>query len=267
MEGWQRLIPHFPSGSIANCARHLKGALQKESAMTTKRRDFMETCMVGCGLVLAESFLSNGLAATQEKKVTANEDLMREHGVLRRALLVYGAAADRLMQQPASLPAHALARTARLFRTFGEDYHERRLEEKIIFPAIRKLEGPVSRYADVLQQHDRGRDLTDYVLRVAQGGNVAGSNAAPLAAALREFNLMYAHHAAREDTVVFTAWKNSLSQKNYEEAGEEFEKIEKQVFGHDGFDYASKEIASIEDEMGLSDIGRFTMNKPPENKK
>ena len=32
----------------------------------------------------------------------------------------------------------AIARTAKLFRSFGEDYHERKLEEAYIFPAYEK---------------------------------------------------------------------------------------------------------------------------------
>ncbi len=232
--------------------------------MTTKRRDFIFTSIAGSGLVLSSLLSTNALAAEQEKKVAANEDLMREHGVLRRALLVYRATAERLMQQPSSFPASVLKSTAKLFREFGEDYHERRLEEKFIFPAVRKLKGTAARYPDVLQkQHDRGRELTDYVMRVTQGGSISSGNAAPLAKALQAFNLMYEHHTAREDTVVFTAWKDSLSEKAYDEMGEQFESIEKQVFGHDGFEDALKKITKIEEELGLSDIAQFTMPTPP----
>lgn len=51
----------------------------------------------------------------KDKEVCANEDLMR------RALLVYRAAAVRPRNEPARVPADALAQTAQLFRTFGED--------------------------------------------------------------------------------------------------------------------------------------------------
>lgn len=232
--------------------------------MTTKRRNFIVTSIATSGLAVTGLLSANALAEEKEKKVTANEDLMREHGVLRRALLVYEAAARRLTQNPGSVPAAVLASTAKLFREFGEDYHERRLEEKFIFPAVRKLKGPAARYPDILQQqHDRGRELTDYVMRVTQGGNISSGNAAPLAKALHAFNLMYEHHTAREDTVVFTAWKDSLSEKAYDDMGEQFESIEKQVFGHDGFDDALKKITKIEEELGISDIAQFTMPKPP----
>src|SRR4029079_17151441 len=49
-------------------------------------------------------------------EVTATEDLMREHGILRRALLVYQESAVRLRHDPNSVPADALEKTAQLFR-------------------------------------------------------------------------------------------------------------------------------------------------------
>src|ERR1017187_890582 len=61
--------------------------------------------------------------------VSAVEDLMREHGVLRRALVVYREVAVRLRASAATVPPSALQKTAKLFRSFGEDYHERKLEE------------------------------------------------------------------------------------------------------------------------------------------
>jgi hemerythrin-like domain-containing protein len=239
-----------------------------ENMMTASwyhRRRFLKASVCsGAGLVATCAVHSVSRAAAKEKAVTANEDLMREHGVLRRALLVYRASAVRLRADPATVPASALMKTARLFREFGEDYHERRLEEKLIFPTVRKLKNPAAAYPDVLQQqHDRGRELTDYVMRVASGGSIAGGNAMPLAQALEAFDLMYEHHTAREDTIVFPAWKDALSERAYKALSEQFESIEKQVFGHDGFEDAVQQISQVESQLGLSDISQFTMPKPP----
>jgi hypothetical protein len=44
---------------------------------------------------------------------------MREHGVLRRALLVYTESAVWLRRNPGSVPPDALTKTAKLFRSFG----------------------------------------------------------------------------------------------------------------------------------------------------
>jgi hypothetical protein len=94
---------------------------------------FLGTGGVGVGLA-AEKSKTRG----EEKEVGAVEDLMREHGVLRRALLVYIESVPKLRANAGSLPADAIARTAKLFRSFGEDYHERMLEEPHIFPAVKK---------------------------------------------------------------------------------------------------------------------------------
>jgi hemerythrin-like domain-containing protein len=227
------------------------------------RRVFLRSAAQG-GVLAALPAVAAVHAAERGKEVSATEDLMREHGVLRRALLVYQTAAIRLDSGKGQVPAPALARTAKLFRTFGEDYHERRLEEQIIFPAVRKLKGAIARYPGILQQqHDRGREVTAYVLEVARGGRLAGGSEKPLARALHEFALMYAHHAAREDTDVFPAWKQSLPAKAYEEMGEQFERIEQQAFGHDGFEDALRQIEEIEREMGLSDLAALTMPGVP----
>ncbi len=44
------------------------------------------------------------------------------------------------------------------------------LEEQHIFPLIRKQGSELKRYSDILtEQHNRGREITDYVLAVANG--------------------------------------------------------------------------------------------------
>lgn len=235
-------------------------------SMGSTRRGFL--ALAGPALVVLGTAVPAGAAQAKDedkdKEVGANEDLMREHGVLRRALLVYRAAAGRLRSDPKRVPADALARTAKLFRTFGEDYHERKLEEEFIFPAVRRTRGPASKLPDVLKtQHERGRQLTDYVLQVTGGGNIASGNVLPLAGALDAFELMYEHHTAREDTIVFPAWKDALSGHAYHEMSERFEQIEHQMFGHDGFEDAVKQIAAIEAQLGLGDIAQFTIAAPP----
>jgi hemerythrin-like domain-containing protein len=188
---------------------------------------------------------------------------MREHGVLRRALIVYRESASRLRAAPASVPPDALAKTARLFRAFGEDYHERKLEEAFIFPAVKKTSGKAASYIDVLQaQHDRGREITDYVLAASQAMKIS-ANAQSLANALEAFARMYESHTAIEDTLIFPAWKGTLTRKELDDLGEQFEDIEQTTFGKDGFDDAVDTIASIEASLGLDDLAKLTAPSPP----
>lgn len=200
----------------------------------------------------------------EEKEVTPIEDLMREHGVLRRCLLVFGEAAVMLPSNPPALWADAVQKAAKLFRAFGEDYHEKKLEEQYIFPLIKQKAptGPAGIYPDVLTaQHDRGREITDYVISATASGKVTNAN--EVARALAGFVRMYEAHAAREDTIVFPAWKDLITPDEYDELGDKFEDIEQEQFGEDGFEDALKQIAAIEASVGMDDISKLTPPAPP----
>ena len=225
------------------------------------RRKFM----AGVG-VLGVGALLNGCVKEKAdaKEVTATEDLMREHGVLRRALFIYSEAAARLRGSFSSIPPDALQRTAKLFRAFGEDYHEKKLEEAYIFPAVKKVGGEAARYPDILiAQHERGRAITEYILTVTTGAKIDAASAEPLASALESLVRMYRPHAAREDTIVFPAWKQILTAKQLDEMNDKFEDIEHEQFGEDGFEKAVREIGEIEAELGLNDLAQFNAPPPP----
>jgi hemerythrin-like domain-containing protein len=196
------------------------------------------------------------------KEVLAVEDLMREHGVLRRALLVYSEASARIAGGKKDVPLDALAKTAALFRTFGEDYHERALEEQHVFVPLIKAGGTNGSLAKTLtSQHQRGREITDYVTAVAKKGRSAAD--ATFAHTLVSFVRMYQHHAAIEDTIIFPAWKRAISAAQYDELSDQFEELEHKMFGKDGFEDALTRIAAIEQTFGLNDLAAMTPPAPP----
>jgi hemerythrin-like domain-containing protein len=238
--------------------------------MKPNRRDLLAGIgIVGSGLILSACSPKNSVATTPLEKpmddeVTAVEDLMREHGVLRRALFVYSEAAVRLRRNPANVAPDAIHKTAQLFRSFGEDYHERKLEEAYIFPVVKKAGGPAAKYPDILiAQHNRGREITDYILAVTQGAKLDTDKARPLTQAMRSLVRMYRPHAAREDTIVFPEWKLCLTAEQLDEMNEKFEDIEHKMFGEDGFEKAVRQIGNIEKEFGLADLAQFTAPPPP----
>lgn len=243
------------------------------------RRGFLRnTAVIGAGLLFREVGLAARVRAEPgptpaaqahpegEPEVTAVEDLMREHGVLRRALLVYTETAAALRRAPVAVSPVPLQQTAKLFRAFGEDYHEKKLEEAFVFPAIKQAGGPAAVYADILiAQHQRGREITDYILAVTQAPRFEPATAEALAQTMDAFVLMYRSHAAREDTIVFPAWKRTLSAHQLDELGERFEAIEHQQFGADGYEEAVRQIGAIETRLGLADLSRFTAPPPPKH--
>jgi hemerythrin-like domain-containing protein len=188
--------------------------------------------------------------AEDTEEVSATEDLMREHGVIRRVLVLYRESALRLRSK-GNVPPAALRDAATLIRTFGEDYHERQLEEAHLFPALKKAGGPAAAEIDpLLAQHARGRELTEIVLAATQKP-IGAASAEPLARSLEAFARMYESHAAREDTIVFPAWKKTMSKSQLDDMGELFESIEHKTFGKDGFDDAVDKLASIERAFGF----------------
>jgi len=198
-----------------------------------------------------------------EDDVGATEDLMREHGVLRRTLNVYSELASRLSAGKTDIDLPALADAAKLFHDFGEDYHEHMLEETYIFPEVRKTGGPNEKLVEVLlAQHQRGREVTDYIYRLASQAKLPGHEEA-LAKVLSTFSRMYNAHSAWEDTVIFPAWKATQSKARLAELADKFEDIEHDKFGKDGFEDAVARISRIEQAFGLHDLSIFTAPPPP----
>ena len=69
-----------------------------------------------------------------EVGINPPEDLMREHGVLNRVLLIYKEASRRI-EAGEPPPAQVVDEAAWVVRRFVEDYHEA-LEERYVFPTL-----------------------------------------------------------------------------------------------------------------------------------
>jgi hypothetical protein len=80
---------------------------------------------------------------------------------------------------------------------------------------------------------------------------------------LRSMAEMTESHAAREDAVVFPAWKAALSDSAYRQAGQEFGDIQRKLFGHDGLKDFDGRMDAIEHALGLDDLSRLTAPPPP----
>ena len=69
---------------------------------------------------------------------------------------------------------------------------------------------------------------------------------------------MYEPHTAREDTIIFPAFKKVVGPKGYDQLGDQFEDIERREFGGDGFDMAVDKVAGLEQRLGTADLASFT---------
>jgi hemerythrin-like domain-containing protein len=197
--------------------------------------------------------------AEADADIGPGEDLMREHGVLRRVLIVYEHVCQGLDSAAGGpVEVEAIQRGAKLVRSFVEDYHERQ-EEELVFPRFERAGKLVELVRTLRAQHQAGRKLTDRVLGLATVTNVKDpAQRRALRDQLRLFGAMYAPHAAREDTVLFPALHGLLGPHEYDALGEDFERREHQLFGGDGFERAVAEVDAIERSLGIEDLARFT---------
>ncbi len=227
------------------------------------RRDVIGRAGLSAGTVLAATMAASGKEKKEAKEgqgkeevpVTPPEDLMREHAVLSRLLLIY----ERALAagpRPADWPMSQLAEAVRLIRIFIQDYHEK-LEENYIFPRFQKAGRLTDLTAVLLQQHQAGRQVTDAITRqIEQAGSL--SDTKPLAGNLVAFIRMYRPHAARESTILFPQIGAVVGPKEYDEMGDKFEEIEHQKFGQPGFEGIVQKVAELEKSLGIYELASFT---------
>lgn len=219
------------------------------------RRDFMVMSIAGIssGMISAMSFPVISSASEKEskennKEVSPAEDLMREHGVLRRILLIYEEILHQSIVGRPYAPVH-LQKSARIIKSFIEGYHEK-LEEDMIFPQFEKEKKQLELVKTLRLQHQAGRNLTDTILKNAKGNSLQGS--------LSSFIHMYRPHAAREDTFLLPEFRRLISEKEYKELGDRFEDREHVLFGKTGFSDIVSEVAGIEKALGIYELSKFT---------
>jgi hemerythrin-like domain-containing protein len=228
-----------------------------ESKMS-ERRAFLRNVASTAGLVFAGCATTNSGSAHPETsksegeaEVTPGEDLMQEHGVLERILLIYDEGARRIERGEACDPA-LIASAAQIVRRFVEDYHEKN-EEQFVFSRLRAANRELDLTGILLRQHQRGREVTAEIIAKAS------APASPeLATLLRGFARMYRPHAAREDTVLFPAFREVVGRSGYRELGEQFEDKEHELFGEHGFEQVVTQVAQLEAAFGIADLAAFT---------
>jgi hemerythrin-like domain-containing protein len=235
--------------------------------MITRRREFLLAgAALGIGGAAGRTLLAAD-AAQPAEDVSAVEDLMREHGVLRRVLLIY----EECMRQLDAKANEAeilrasgfLHEGANLVQMFIEDYHEK-LEEQFLFPEFEKRNKLVPLVKVLKEQHAMGRALTQSILSLMDFGESHKTFLATpklrqkAVECCKAFIRMYRPHAAREDTLLFPALREILSAKQLDQLGDKFEKEENRRFGAHGFAEKVALVGVFEKYLGIYDLGQFT---------
>jgi len=227
--------------------------------------------LLGGGLVAGAAGASAGWALTGSADpapapaspgIPPDDDLMREHGVLKRVLLCYREMTSRI-QAGGQVGAADLHDAALIIHDYIEGFHEG-LEEGFVFPRLRKDPAVAGTVTTLLVQHARGRVLTQFLLAQATAGGMnSGGTRTQLAAAMQAFVRMYEPHEAREDTVIFPAFRRVVPAQEFADLGQHFADLERQQFGHDEFGPMVDRVAGIERRLGIYDLSQFTPEVGP----
>lgn len=225
------------------------------------RRDFL-TGFAGTGVVL----ISSAASGAQEKKtesgkekeqdIPPTEDLMREHGVLRRVLLVYDEAARRLPADGAVMVV--VAGAAGVVHRFVEGYHEK-LEEEFVLPTLERAGRLVGLAKIIRAQHVAGRKLTESILKNAKAGKGASvEQRRAIIADIQSFARMYVAHTAWEDTEIFPVYRAQFTEGELDKLGDRFEDREHELLGGAGFEGSLREVRDLEKALGIDDLAKYS---------
>jgi len=221
------------------------------------RRDFIRIAAVGsmAGITILSACKDKN-EGSEGQKVSPPEDLMQEHGLLNRILLIYDHCKD-LLQNNENFPMESLLNSAGIIRTFVEDYHEKQ-EENYLFPRFQKANQLTNLVQILLAQHKAGRAITSELMQLARSQHPADTKKRQIIKLLTDFNIMYRPHEAREDTILFPAFRKIVSNHEYDALGEEFENNEHKLFGKSGFEGMVEKVAGIEKSLGIYELAQFT---------
>jgi hemerythrin-like domain-containing protein len=190
------------------------------------------------------------------QKVSPPEDLMQEHGLLNRILLIYDTCHLHLMNKQA-FNTQDLGNAAGIIKTFIEEYHEKQ-EEQYIFPRFKKANQLTELVNTLLNQHAAGRVVTGKIIQLTKNKTLSAVDSQQLMTSLAQFTTMYRPHESREDTILFPAFRKLVSAHEYDAIGEDFEKNEKKHFGEDGFESVVDKVANLEKQFGIYELAQFT---------
>jgi hemerythrin-like domain-containing protein len=210
--------------------------------------------VVGAGATELGDRLSASTPPAEPHVPSPGEELMVEHGVLKRVLLAYRAVSERLGDGRA-VPAGVISDAAQIVSDYVESFHEG-LEEAYVFPRVREVQGAL--VTTLLVQHDRGRHITAQLQLGANGKLDSPASRAAMRALLDSFVRMYEPHEAWEDTVIYPALRARTSQRVLDELAERFADLENQQFGDAALQQVLDRVSGVEQQLGIGDLASFT---------
>lgn len=217
------------------------------------RRRFL-SCIPAATVALVSGInLADATAAVEHSpSVGAIETLMRGHGLLLRAMIIYEIGSERIAKHQEIDPS-AIVKTSTVIHNYLHDFHEN-MEERFVFKPMEKANIEFSSIQELKIQHGTGYELINRITKLAQIGKLSSE----LTGYLDAFSRMYKYHTAWEDTVVFPAFDAMERRSELSELAATFESEEKRILGNIGFETFVGDIAAVEKQLGIYDPSNWT---------
>jgi len=198
------------------------------------------------GLSLGDQAAAEPAAAAV---IPPTEELMYEHGVLKRVLLVYDETLRRI-HSGEDLPAAPVHQAAQLVRGYIEDFHEH-LEEQYVFHPLYAAHQLTGIVRILCEQHKRGRVLTRTILDTTHKQTLSKHDRQTLMTTIEAFNKMYGPHEAWEDTVVYPALRKIMPGRQFCDLGQRFADEAHHRFGPHGLADMVRRVSDAEKDLGI----------------
>lgn len=194
---------------------------------------------------------------TEEVKYSPIEDLMVEHSILRRALLIYEECIRR-MDIGEDFEPNLLIEATNVIKVIII-FHHALLEHEYIFPRYREAD-KYAEMADILtKQHGKVGEQEELIIKYSNRDSINNPEEKEiLINALKKSIRVFRPHINIEDTEMFPEFKTVVTPHEYYELGKKFKEIEYQKWGENGHRQMVDKIIQVEKALGINDLDSFT---------
>ena len=178
--------------------------------------------------------------------IPLTEDLMKEHALVTRILIIYDKCVEILSESPILSTISIVKQTAQIVRNFVENYHEY-IEETYIFPLFSNDKKYDILIKELIHQHTISREITSSIITDIE--NI--ENIKNVIDNIKKFNKIYVAHINVEDLSLIKNVRSHISEDEFIKLSKKFDEIEDEKLGKHGFKKILKELILIEHKLGI----------------
>lgn len=196
-------------------------------------------------------YTKNINSTLKEEEPTPTEDLMKEHGILNRIMLIYENVLFKI-DSNIHFDLQLVFDSATIVKEFIEEYHEP-MEEKYIFAFLLERNLHVELISELIKQHRLSKIITGKIFKY-----INLTDLEKLSKYIKLFLYMYRAHESREDTIIFNQFRKIAGAELIKEIGEKFEESEHELFGVDGYGRLLDQVIKIEIKLNIYNLAIYT---------